>query len=106
MGRAASPSGASTGSREALELRDNDSKRYLGKGVLTAVKNIRGEIQKALLGQDASDQTQVDDLLVALDGTECKSRLGANAILAVSLAVAKAAAQSQNLPLYKYLRNH
>jgi enolase len=103
VGRAAVPSGASTGSKEALELRDGDKKRYKGKGVLKAVSNVNTEIADALLGMDASEQVKIDQALVTLDGTENKSRLGANATLGVSLAVAKAAAQSANLPLYKYV---
>ena len=93
MGRAAVPSGASTGVREALELRDKDPKRYCGKGVLTAVANVSGEIADALMGLEASDQAYIDRTMIALDGTENKGRLGANAILAVSMAVARAAAE-------------
>ena len=93
MGRAAVPSGASTGSREAIELRDGDASRYLGKGVLQAVENINTEISEAIIGLDAQEQAFIDQTMIELDGTENKSRLGANAILAVSLAVAKAAAQ-------------
>jgi enolase len=103
MGRAAVPSGASTGSREALELRDGDAKRYLGKGVLKAVGNINGEIKKLLLGRDAKDQAGVDNAMIKLDGTETKSRLGANALLAVSMAAARAAAADAKQPLYRYL---
>lgn len=103
MGRACAPSGASTGSREALELRDADAGRYLGKGVLNAVGNINGAIAVALKGQDATKQTAIDELMIKLDGTENKEKLGANAILAVSLAVAKAAAASQGKPLYAYI---
>ena len=103
VGRACVPSGASTGSREALELRDNDSKRYLGKGVTKAVGYISGEIRKALLGSNPSDQAEIDRLMISLDGTENKSKLGANAILAVSMAVARAAAVQAGLPLYSYL---
>ena len=103
IGRAAVPSGASTGSREALELRDGDPKRYGGKGVTKAVDFINGEIKKALLGMDAMEQGKVDKTMLDLDGTENKDRLGANSILAVSLAVAKAAAGYCELPLYKYL---
>jgi len=103
MGRAAVPSGASTGSREAIELRDNDKSRYLGKGVLKAVANINGEIRDALLGKDASDQADIDQLMIALDGTENKDRLGANALLAVSMAAAKAAASEAGVSLYRYL---
>jgi enolase len=103
LGRAAVPSGASTGSREAIELRDGDSARYGGKGVLKAVENINTEICEAVIGVDATEQSFVDKALVDLDGTENKSRLGANAILAVSLAVAKAAAEESGLPLHRYL---
>jgi len=103
MGRAAVPSGASTGSREAIELRDNDSSRYLGKGVRTAVANVNGEIRDALVGMDATQQAQLDEKMIALDGTDNKARLGANALLAVSMASAKAAAAAVNLPLYRYL---
>lgn len=103
MGRAAVPSGASTGSREALELRDQDPKRYLGKGVLTAVGYVNGEIREALLGADPMQQVAIDQVMIKLDGTENKSRFGANSMLAVSLAVAKAAAIESGLPLYKYL---
>jgi enolase len=103
MGRAAVPSGASTGSREAIELRDGDKNRYLGKGVLNAVANINGEIRDALLGKDASDQAAIDQTMIDLDGTENKDRLGANALLAVSMAAAKAAAAQASLPLYRYL---
>jgi enolase len=102
-GRAAVPSGASTGTHEALELRDGDKKRYLGKGVTKAVANVNGPIAEMLFGWDASDQKAIDTELLALDGTENKSKLGANAILGVSLAVAKAAANSLGLPLYRYL---
>jgi len=102
-GYAAAPSGASTGSREALELRDNDVTRYLGKGVLKAVAAINGEIANALNGFEITDQEKIDETLIALDGTENKGRLGANAILAVSLAAAKAAAAFKSLPLYAYL---
>jgi enolase len=103
MGRAAVPSGASTGSREAIELRDADKSRYLGKGVLRAVENVNTEICEALLGLDAEDQAFIDRTLIELDGTETKSRLGANAILAVSVATARAAAEQAGLPLYRYL---
>ncbi len=103
MGSAAVPSGASTGSREALELRDGDQDRYLGKGVLTAVNNVNEEIGPKLIGLEAVDQTGIDQFMIDLDGTENKSRLGANAILAVSMAVAKAAAAESELPLYRYL---
>src|ERR1700722_15181630 len=102
-GYAAAPSGASTGSKEALELRDHDKGRYGGKGVLKAVSHVNGEINTALLGHDPSQQEKIDELLLALDGTENKNRLGANAILAVSLAVAKAAAANAGVPLYRYL---
>lgn len=102
-GCAAAPSGASTGSREALESRDKDAKRYLGKGVLKAVAAINGEIASALKGFEVTDQKSLDEKLIALDGTENKGRLGANAILAVSLAAAKAAAAAKHLPLYAYL---
>ncbi len=102
MGRAAVPSGASTGSREAIELRDGDKSRYLGKGVLQAVENINTEISEALMGLDATEQAYVDRTLIDLDGTENKSRLGANATLAVSMAVAKAAAEESGLQLYRY----
>ncbi len=103
MGRAAVPSGASTGSREAIELRDGDKSRYLGKGVLKAVEFINTEISEAVLGLDASEQAFLDKTLIDLDGTENKSRLGANAMLAVSMAVARAAAEESGLPLYRYL---
>ncbi|MFN3699294.1 MAG: phosphopyruvate hydratase, partial [Dictyoglomus sp.] len=103
VGRAIVPSGASTGSREALELRDNDPKRYKGKGVLQAVKNINEIIAQELIGLEALDQYTVDKTMLELDGTENKSRLGANAILAVSLATARAAAESLGVPLYVYL---
>ena len=103
LGRAAVPSGASTGSLEALELRDGDKKRYLGKGVLKAVANVNGEIADALVGMDIEDQTIIDRALIALDGTKNKARLGANAMLGVSLAVAKSAAESYGQHLYQYL---
>ncbi len=103
FGRAAVPSGASTGSREAVELRDGDSGRFSGKGVLHAVSNVNGEIRSALLGQDGHDQAAIDAALVALDGTDNKGRLGANAILAVSLAVAHAAAASEGQPFFRVL---
>lgn len=103
MGRAAVPSGASTGSREAIELRDGDKGRYLGKGVLKAVEHINTEISEAVLGLDASEQAFLDKTLIDLDGTDNKSRLGANAMLAVSMAVARAAAEEAGLPLYRYL---
>jgi len=102
MGRAAVPSGASTGSREAIELRDGDKSRYLGKGVLKAVQNINTEISEAVLGLDASEQSFLDKTLIDLDGTDNKGRLGANAMLAVSMAVARAAAEESGLPLYRY----
>ena len=102
MGRAAVPSGASTGSREAIELRDGDKSRYLGKGVLKAVGHINTEICEAVLGLDASEQAFLDKTLIDLDGTDNKSRLGANAMLAVSMAVARAAAEEAGLPLYRY----
>ena len=102
VGRAAVPSGASTGVREAIELRDNDPKRYCGKGVLTAVSHVSGEIADALIGLEATDQAYIDRLMVKLDGTDNKSRLGANAILAVSMAVARAAAEETGMPLYRY----
>jgi enolase len=102
MGRAAVPSGASTGSREAIELRDGDANRYLGKGVLKAVENVNTEISEALMGLDAQEQTFIDHILIELDGTESKSRLGANAMLAVSMAVARAAADESGLSLFRY----
>jgi len=105
MGRAAAPSGASTGSREALELRDGDKSRYLGKGVETAVANINGAITEALDGIDAVNQEAVDNIMLKLDGTDNKEKLGANAILAVSLAVAKAAALSKGIELYEHIAN-
>src|ERR1700680_5291707 len=98
IGRAAVPSGASTGEHEAVELRDGDKSRYLGKGVLTAAKNITEEIAPALIGMEADRQSSIDRQMIALDGTPNKARLGANAILAVSMAVARAAAQSQQAP--------
>jgi enolase len=103
MGRAAVPSGASTGIHEAVELRDNDANTYLGKGVLKAVKNVNTEIADLLIGQSVFDQSVLDAKLIALDNTEIKSRLGANAILGTSLAIARAAAQEAHLPLYKYI---
>jgi enolase len=103
MGRAAVPSGASTGEKEALELRDGDKSRYLGKGVLKAVANINSDIADAIIGLDASDQGFIDQTLIELDGTDNKGKLGANAMLAVSLAVARAAATDAGLPLYRYL---
>ncbi|MBT1064943.1 phosphopyruvate hydratase [Bowmanella sp. Y26] len=102
-GRACAPSGASTGSREALELRDGDKSRYLGKGVLKAVAAVNNDIQAALLGKDSHDQQAIDAVMIALDGTENKEKLGANAILAVSLANAKAAAMDKNIPLYQHI---
>jgi enolase len=102
-GRAAVPSGASTGEHEALELRDANPNRYLGKGVTKAVKNVTSRILPALEGVDALDQLTVDRTMIELDGTETKSKLGANAILAVSLANAKAAAEAMDIPLFKYL---
>ena len=102
MGRAAVPSGASTGSREAIELRDGDKGRYLGKGVLKAVEHINTEISESVLGLDASEQAFLDKTLIDLDGTDNKSKLGANAMLAVSMAVARAAAEESGLPLYRY----
>ncbi len=102
MGRAAVPSGASTGSREAIELRDGDKSRYLGRGVLRAVEHVNSEISEAVLGLDASEQAFLDRTLIDLDGTENKARLGANATLAVSMAVARAAAEESGLPLYRY----
>ncbi|MGI2068538.1 phosphopyruvate hydratase [Shewanella baltica] len=103
VGMAAAPSGASTGSREALELRDGDKSRYLGKGVLTAVANVNGVIRAALLGKDATAQAELDQIMIDLDGTENKDKLGANAILAVSLAAAKAAAAFKGIPLYAHI---
>ncbi|PLX54803.1 MAG: phosphopyruvate hydratase [Chromatiales bacterium] len=103
VGRAAVPSGASTGTREAVELRDGDASRYGGKGVLGAVANVNGEIRTAIIGLDATDQTGLDEKLIALDGTDNKARLGANAILAVSLATAHAAANESKQPLFRYL---
>jgi len=103
IGRGIAPSGASTGSREAIELRDGDKKRYLGKGVLKAVEHINTEIKDALVEQDADAQEKIDKIMINLDGTENKGRLGANAMLAVSLACAKAAAHEAGLPLFRYL---
>ncbi len=103
MGRAAVPSGASTGVNEALELRDNDPKRYMGKGVTKAVANVNGPIAEALIGHSALDQIGIDKIMIDLDGTDTKSNLGANAILGVSLAVAKAAANYLDMPLYRYI---
>ena len=105
LGRAAAPSGASTGSREALELRDGDQSRYLGKGVKKAVANVNSQIRAALVDTDVTKQQNIDDTLIALDGTDNKGNLGANAMLAVSLAAAKAAALSQGLPLHQYIAN-
>ncbi len=103
MGRAAVPSGASTGTKEAVELRDDDKQRYLGKGVLKAVEYVNTEIAEAIIGLDAAEQAFIDRTMIELDGTDNKSRLGANAILAVSMAVARAAAEESGLPLYRYL---
>ncbi|WP_028788285.1 phosphopyruvate hydratase [Terrimonas ferruginea] len=103
LGRAAVPSGASTGAHEAVELRDNDKKKYVGKGVLKAVKNVNSTIAPLLLGYDVADQTGIDQLMIELDGTENKGKLGANSMLAVSMAVAKAAAEEANLPLFRYI---
>jgi enolase len=103
FGRAAVPSGASTGEREALELRDGDKSRYLGKGVLKAVDNVNNELADEIIGMDADDQVGIDQRMIELDGTEYKSKFGANAILGISLAVAKAAAEEAGLPLYKYI---
>jgi len=103
LGRAAMPSGASTGIHEAVELRDNDKKKYLGKGVLKAVKNVNDLIAKSITGFDITAQAEIDQIMIDLDGTPNKSKLGANAILAVSMAVAKAAAEEANLPLYRYI---
>lgn len=105
VGEASVPSGASTGAHEALELRDGDKSRYGGKGVLKAVRNVNTKIKKALVGQDVTRQRKLDDMMLALDGTENKSRLGANAILGVSLACARAGAQARKKPLYGYLRS-
>ncbi|HPB91075.1 MAG TPA: phosphopyruvate hydratase, partial [Rugosibacter sp.] len=102
LGRAAVPSGASTGSREAIELRDGDAGRFLGKGVMQAVENVNTEISESIIGLDAEEQAFIDQSLIELDGTDNKSRLGANAMLAVSMAVAKAAAEEAGLPLYRY----
>jgi enolase len=103
LGRAAVPSGASTGIHEAVELRDDDKKKYVGKGVLKAVKNVNDILAPALLGNDVADQTGIDEMMIQLDGTPNKAKLGANAILAVSMAVAKAAAEEASLPLYRYI---
>jgi len=104
-GSACAPSGASTGSREALELRDGDKSRYLGKGVLKAVANVNGLIRDALLGQDVTQQANLDKIMLELDGTENKAKLGANAILAVSLAAAKAAAEAKGIELFEHIAN-
>ena len=103
LGRAAVPSGASTGIHEAVELRDNDKKKYVGKGVLKAVKNVNDIIADAIVGYDVAAQAAIDEAMIALDGTPNKGKLGANALLAVSMAVAKAAALEANLPLYRYI---
>ena len=103
FGRASVPSGASTGEYEAAELRDNDKNRYNGKGVLNALINVNDEINKSLIGTDVNDQTKIDNSMINLDGTQNKSRLGANAILGVSLASARAASTANNIPLYKHL---
>lgn len=103
MGRAAVPSGASTGEREAAEIRDGDKKRYMGKGVLTAVNNVNEKISEAIIGEEALNQPRIDQILIDLDGTEFKTNIGANATLAVSLAVAHAAAEESGLPLYQYI---
>lgn len=105
VGRSCAPSGASTGSREALELRDGDQSRYLGKGVLKAVEHVNTDIRHLLVGKDVFDQKGLDDAMIAFDGTENKSKLGANATLAVSLAAARAAAEEQKIPLYQYIAN-
>ena len=105
VGRAAAPSGASTGSREALELRDGDKDRYMGKGVKKVVANVNSQIRSALMDKEVTEQQAIDDAMIALDGTENKDNLGANAMLAVSLATAKAAAKSQSLPLHQYIAN-
>jgi len=106
VGRAAVPSGASTGSREAIELRDGDADRYLGKGVLNAIANVNGSIREALLGEDGANQDVIDQKMIDLDGTDNKARLGANAMLAVSMATAKAVAIEKGMPLYRYLRSY
>ena len=103
FGRAAVPSGASTGAYEAVEKRDGDNERYMGKGVLQAVSAVNDDIREALIDLDAEDQEDIDQVMIELDGTENKSNLGANAILGVSLAVAKAAADARGLPLYRYV---
>jgi enolase len=105
MGRACAPSGASTGSREALELRDQDPSRYLGRGVTQAVQNVNGPIAECVIARDAADQRGLDDAMIALDGTDNKSKLGANAMLAVSLATARAHAEDQRMPLYQHIAN-
>ena len=102
-GRAAVPSGASTGEHEAIELRDKDETRYLGKGVLNAVNNVNETIAEEIIGEDATEQTLIDQVMIDLDNTKNKGNLGANAILGVSMAVAKAAANAMDLPLYQYL---
>ncbi|MGZ8165472.1 MAG: phosphopyruvate hydratase, partial [Methylobacter sp.] len=102
-GSAMVPSGASTGEREAIELRDGDKSRYLGKGVLNAVANVKTEIRSAIIGMDVADQSSIDNKMIALDGTDTKARLGANAMLAVSMAAAHAAAKEAVMPLYRYL---
>ncbi|MFK5893497.1 MAG: phosphopyruvate hydratase, partial [Pseudomonadota bacterium] len=106
MGRAAVPSGASTGTREAIELRDGDKSRYLGKGVSKAVSHINGEIKQAIMGMQANQQQQIDEKMIALDGTENKDRLGANAILAISMAIAHASAKASGISLFSYLGNY
>src|ERR1700738_3827695 len=106
LGRAAVPSGASTGEHEAIELRDGDKTKYLGKGVLKAVANVNAEIAKAVIGLDGAEQRGLDHAMISLDGTPTKSRLGANAILAVSMAAARAAAVALQQPLYKYLSRY
>ncbi len=103
VGRAAVPSGASTGAHEAVELRDGDKKQYMGKGVLNAVKNVNTIVAPVLVGHDVADQTGIDAVMLELDGTPNKGKLGANALLAVSMAVAKAAAEEASLPLYRYI---
>ena len=103
IGRAAVPSGASTGVHEAVELRDNDKNRYNGKGVQTAVKNVNSEIFEAIVGLESLDQLQIDQTMIELDGTPNKGRLGANALLGVSMAAAKASAEELGLPLYRYI---
>ncbi len=106
FGRAAVPSGASTGTNEALELRDGDPKRYLGKGVTKAIENVNEIIAPKLIGMDATDQVNIDHTMIEMDGSSNKSNLGANAILGVSLAVAKASANDLNIPLYRYIGYH